>query len=492
MGKLEEFNVDILKAGRVYNVTDVRGVVRPRCLISSDKFEPYPKDGHNKLVFAPITCQEEMIKQFWTLPILNNGEVSVIASNPYTISMKTLAEKIVGNSHIFELDAYVIDLLTRVMGRVYYDLTKSDYIDLANELHEYQIRIADQASYVHMKLTRTSIYDDDSKFDKDTNRRIDFTPVTYVAPDIPEYLKGFISEYTIMDVRHREQIISDKQPVKTSEPINPVIKDASLFDLIDHSNDDSSIVEKSESIKEYIDDIPENPKLIDSDDDLIPMALKFVSNYDLDKDVRDMSLSSITGLMNDMMLAKSLTDFGKVVGRTPGNIVSKMETASKVLIDNEVSFRYIPRRSTSEIIEYIGSFSRYAGSKDDRIRSIIRDAYKMYLIDIVMKYDIRTNDELRSIIETIRQRVEKNPEKMKKLAEKNPVILPQQVRLWTDTQIINFNIDFNTMLKQDMLKKYGFQNNQNLIVKMNSVNTEMKKRKLVTGGYKNDKVISFA
>ena len=106
----------------------------------------------------------------------------------------------------------------------------------------------------------------------------------------------------------------------------------------------------------------------------------------------------------------------------------------------------------------------------------------MYLIDIIMKYDIRTNDELRSVIETIRQRVEKNPEKMKAMAEKNQVVLPTQVKLWSDTEIINFSIDFASMNKDDMRKKYGFQCSQNIVTKMNSVKKEMTKRKLVTGG----------
>ena len=287
--------------------------------------------------------------------------------------MKIIAEQIVGNKSIFELDPYVTDLLTRVMGRVYYDLAKSEYIDLAKELHDYQIRVADESTYVHMKLARTSMYDDDSKFDKETGRRIDFTPVVYTAPEVPEYLRGFISEYVIMDVRHHQEPIEDtEKSVSTSEPVNPVIKDPSLFNLENYSDDDSMVSEKSE-VSADLDgksEMDQNPTDREEKLELVPMALKFVSNYDLNTDVRDMSLSSLTGFINDMMLAKSLTEFGQMVGKAPGSIVSKMETASKILTENEVSFRYIPRKSTTDIVEYRGNFVKYAGSDDDRIRRL--------------------------------------------------------------------------------------------------------------------------
>ena len=378
-------------------------------------------------------------------------------------------------------------------------MTRSDYINLSRELHEYQLRVEDLGLYLHMKRQQTSKHDNAKDYDPVTGERTNFTPIKYSAPEIPDYLRGFICDHIITDVRAipessepKEEIVEEvkTREVQNRTPVNPVIANPEQFKIDQGQEEIPEIVEKHDPEPEPADII--EPNTNNDDDDLMPMALKFVNNYDLNKDVRDMNLSSLTGLMNDMMLAKSLTCFGQMVGKIPGNIVSKLNSAATILTYNDVSFRYIPRKSTSEVLEYCGNFVRYTGSKDDRIRSIIKDAYKMYLIDIVMKYDIHTNDELRSIIETIRQRVEKNPEKMKAMAEKTQMVLPTQVRLWTDTQIINFDIDFTTMRKADMMKKYGFQSKQNLSAKMGSVKKEIEKRKLVTGGgYKNGKIISI-
>ena len=478
----EEFNYGMLKAGRVYDVKDQNGIVRPKCLITSDKFEPYPKETITKMTFGSVTSQKDAVKLFWTVPFLNNGEISVLTSVPFMMNIECFNNRLVEKTYAYELDAYTLDLITRVIGRTYYDMTRSDYINLSRELHEYHLRVEDLGLYLHMKRQQTSKHDNAKDYDPVTGERTNFAPIKYSAPEIPDYLRGFIGDYIITDVRFihessepEEEIVEE---VKTEEvqkrtPVNPVIANPEQF----------KIDQGQEEIPE-ISDTPEMNLIDDKDDasDLMPMALKFVSNYDLNTDVRDMSLSSLTGFINDMMLAKSLTEFGQMVGKAPGSIVSKMETASKILIENEVSFRYIPRKSTTDVVEYHGNFVKYAGSDDDRIRSIIKDAYKMYLIDIIMKYDIRTNDELRSVIETIRQRVEKNPEKMKAMAEKNQVVLPTQVKLWSDTEIINFSIDFASMNKDDMRKKYGFQCSQNIVTKMNSVKKEMTKRKLVTGG----------